>query len=245
MYVFAGETIDLQLRWEDSWSAANRDLDLRLYDAAGTLVKASVDPQSGRSGDTPFESLTYVAPSAGFYAFAVSRYAGTPPTWLQVQTYGAHEIRFATAGSIGNPAETANAGALAVGAARWNTTSSIERFSSQGPTPDGRVKPDIVGADGRQTVTRGAFSGTSQAAPHVAALAAVVAGAFPSYTPQQIVTYLKNLAQPRGTVPNSTWGYGYAWLADRCSYALTATTVRAESAAGALSRKAIAAASCP
>ena len=34
---------------------------------------------------------------------------------------------------------------LAVGAAHWNDVRAIEPYSSRGPTPDGRVKPDIVG----------------------------------------------------------------------------------------------------
>jgi subtilisin family serine protease len=215
VYLFAGETVRLQLRWQDSWLAATIDLDLSLYNAAGTLVQESADQQFGRFGDTPFELLTYVAPATGWYSFEVNRYSGAAPTWLQVQTLASQEIEFATtAGSIGNPAETANPGALAVGAARWNSTATIESFSSLGPTPDGRVKPDVVGADGADTFTIGAFSGTSQAAPHVAGLAALVTHAFPAYTPQQVAAYLKNSAQPRGPVPNNTWGYGFAWLSD-------------------------------
>ena len=43
---------------------------------------------------------------------------------------------------------------------------TIEPFSSRGPTPDGRVKPDIVGVDRvHSTVYQGLFEGTSQAAP--------------------------------------------------------------------------------
>ena len=78
-------------------------------------------------------------------------------------------------GSIGNPAESANPGMLAVGAAHWNNVHAIEPYSSRGPTPDDRVKPDIVGADCGATALalldeyNEGFCGTSQgAAPHVA-----------------------------------------------------------------------------
>ncbi|MBM3943884.1 MAG: hypothetical protein FJ317_00135 [SAR202 cluster bacterium] len=102
---------------------------------------------------------------------------------------------------------------LAVGAANWTDTNTIEPFSSQGPTMDDRVKPDIVGADNGNSVSyEGPWFGTSQASPHVAGLAALVRQRFPELTPAQVATYLKNNAAPRGTVPNNTWGYGFAQL---------------------------------
>jgi hypothetical protein len=217
--LFAGEVVSLQLRWHDSWIAANTDLDLGLYDSALTLVAASTNVQDGALGRTPFEKIDYVVPVTGWYYFAISRFAGSPPAWLQVQTFSSQPIEFYTSGSIGNPAETANPGALAVGAAAWNLTTTIEPFSSVGPTPDGRIKPEVVGSDRADTFTYGpgAFLGTSQASPHVAGLAALVVGAFPSYTPQQVASYIKSFAQPRGSVPNNTWGFGFARLPDLCA----------------------------
>ena len=108
---------------------------------------------------------------------------------------------------------------LAVGAAPWTDVHAIEPFSSRGPAPDGRVKPDIVGADCGVTArsplneyNRG-FCGTSQAAPHVAGMAALVRQRFPSYTPAQVASYLKdNAEQRRSPDPNNTWGHGFAIL---------------------------------
>ena len=57
------------------------------------------------------------------------------------------------------------------------------------------------------------FCGTSQAAPHVAGLAALVRERFPGYTPEQVASYLKDFAEQRQAPdPNNTWGHGFARL---------------------------------
>ena len=103
------------------------------------------------------------------------------PDWIQLEVRAPGAIEhFTIRGSITNPADSANPGMLAVGAAHyWETDTAVTSYSSQGPTPDGRVKPDIVGTDCGETVSyprylRGShecwFSGTSQASPHVAGM---------------------------------------------------------------------------
>ncbi|MCY3542795.1 MAG: S8 family serine peptidase [Chloroflexi bacterium] len=147
------------------------------------------------------------------------------PSWIQLQAFSGQILEHSTSHhSIGNPAESANPGMLAVGATHYWDTRTIADYSSQGPTPDGRTKPDIVGAacgavasydikppefhDGNNCW----FSGTSQASPHVAGLAALVKQNNPSYSPQQVANYLKSNAEARGVKPNNTWGYGFAKL---------------------------------
>ena len=66
---------------------------------------------------------------------------------------------------------------------RQFTNSTIEFFSSQGPTLDGRLKPDVSAIDGVSITGAGSFPttffGTSAAAPHAAAVAALAAQAAP------------------------------------------------------------------
>jgi hypothetical protein len=216
--VLQGQTMSVQLRWDDEWGGATRDLDLELWQwATNTIMATSTDEQAGRASDVPREYATFTAPVAGYYCASVQWYGGSIPAWVQLKTRENNlvlDIR-TQAGSITNPAETANPGALTVGAANWQTTSEIEAFSGSGPTPDGRIKPDIVGVDKADSFTMGVngFAGTSQSSPHVAGLAAIIVQGYPGYTPSQIATTLKDWALVRGgAVPNNTWGYGLAYL---------------------------------
>jgi hypothetical protein len=229
VFLDAGETIIIQLRWEDSWTAAAKDLDLFVYSAQGFEMEASQSSQNGAPGETPFELLSFTAPSQGTYFVAVERYdpEDAVPSWIQLQNLTSQEFEVYTAGSIGSPAETANPAALAVGAAPWSAPSTLEYFSSRGPTPDGRIKPDVIGVDGADTVTYGpnGFFGTSQATPHVAGLAALIFSAYPAASALDVANALKANARPgSGPRPSNDWGYGLVVLPNFCSYSLTPTS---------------------
>ena len=231
------EGFTAQLRWEDSWGGASSDLNLYLISLSGNTLRLPEDAvdkseevQAGRAGDIPFEiiGIEYGEIPDGVYCLAVNKHSGSTPRWVQILVWGAAGPlqHYTPDHSITIPAESDNPGLLAVGAAGRNgsldnpfDTNTIEPFSSQGPTIDDRIKPDIVGADAGQSVTyrsvynpNGYFFGTSQASPHIAGLAALVKQRFPNYTPQQIAQYLKDNAEPRHAVPNNTWGYGFTKL---------------------------------
>ena len=138
------------MRWDDDWGGANRDLDLLLWDTRiGAYVRASRDPQSGEAGHFPLELLVarYTGATETEACLVVVQDSGTQPDWVQLQDFrGILEFEHYTKnGSIRNPAESAKSGMLSVGAAHYWDTHTIADYSSQGPTPDGRVKPDIVG----------------------------------------------------------------------------------------------------
>ena len=220
----AGKRVRVQLRWEDNWPGAERDLDLFLTDAEGEDVAISETTQNGGDRSTPYEFLSFTPTTSGTYYLWVLSYSGNSPGWVQLQVFDRENLNHYTeSGSISNPAESANPGMLAVGAASYADVNTIRYFSSRGPTPDDRTKPDIVGADCAATSTHGAgyirpngqrcwFIGTGQSSAHIAGLAALVKQRFPDYTPAQIANYLKSNAEARGAVPNNDWGYGFAKL---------------------------------
>ena len=210
----------LQLRWEDSWQSAASDLALFIIEDpvgnpnSGTWVN---NRQQGNNGDIPRELFA----GEGIDAVFIAHLGGEEPDWVQLVSWepfglGGLPTDISSSGSISNPAESANPGMLTVGAAPWDDVDSIEDFSSRGPTPDGRIKPDMVGADCGDTAAYGDehFCGTSQASPHVAGMAALVRQRFPDYSPEQVVSYLKDNAQQgiNNPDPNNTWGHGFIVL---------------------------------
>ena len=218
--------ISAELRWDDNWRGASRDMDLYLYRISsdtGELERIESDfigpvggefTQDGGPEDDPQEFIFYRLPASGTYCLAVASIDGTAPAWIQLLIRSKQELNHHTLeGSIVSPAESANIGLLAVGATHWDNPNVIDYYSSRGPTPDERIKPDIVGVSNTTSATYDEpFSGTSASSPHVAGLAALVKQRYTEYTPQQVASYLKTHAAARGAVPNNTWGYGFARL---------------------------------
>jgi subtilisin family serine protease len=196
------EVVCAFLKW-DEWPAGISDFDLYLALAgSNAVVGRSVEEQSGRQ--PPYEELCMYQDSGdnitaywGIVGYSVS----TSPR-LDMFTISSPLQYQVAAGSIGEPATSP--AALAVGALCWQSREP-EFYSSQGPTIDGRVKPDIAGHDGISGTTYGAstgclsgFSGTSAAAPEVSGAAALVKQAFPKYGPDQLRRYLQKSARDMG-----------------------------------------------
>ena len=225
-----GDQVFINLRWDDKWSqtlvdpGATIDLDLYLQHTITQItVKSSENVQSGGPAQDPSEFMRYTVPIDGDYSIFVRRHGGSVPPWIQLQVKrGGPLEHFTGHHSINNAGESAKPGMLAVGASHYYDTNTIANYSSRGPTPDGREKPDIVGtacaqaASSELYIRDGSqcwFAGTSQAAPHVAGMAALVRERFPDMGPIEVAEYLKGHAiQREEPDPNNTWGHGFAQL---------------------------------
>ena len=219
----------IYLRWGDDWNGAHVDLDIQVYDSQGQRItgrwaNSGENRQMGHLGHIPIEVFFSDSnlPDGQSYCIKIHNYSAaqghgtTAPTWVQlrVNTETANLIDYhSRSHSLVNPAESANLGLLAVGAAHYSSPRSIENFSSRGPTVDGRTRLDLVGVDRTFSDVLGSnFLGTSQASPHVAGLAALVKQRFPQYSPVQVADYLRQHAVPHTDSPNNIWGYGLAKL---------------------------------
>lgn len=87
-------------------------------------------------------------------------------------------------------------------------------FSSQGPTADGRIKPDVMAMGAGVTVANptgkiqfGRVNGTSFSCPLVASVAALVLSAHPHLTPLQVNEAIRMTAS-QANAPDTLMGYG-------------------------------------
>ena len=236
IYLNARAKVVAELRWDDSWGGADCDLDLYLKNTTtNSTVASGILFQRRQPDDTPYESLSYtVKPTeSGYYYLGIHKWScSDTPDWMQLRFTGTPDLEHHSGGhDVGVPAESNNAGMLAVGAARHDNTNDVRDSSNRGPTvlpyPAGRTKPDIVGATCVVTKTDPPeFCGTSAAAPHIAGLAALVRNRYSTHTPAQVANYLKTNALVRGgSVPNHDWGNGFAYLPPRGTISPPPSTV--------------------
>ena len=179
------------------------DFDLGLFLSGANIFVASSEEEQG-GGEPPFEELC-VEQYSGYdlkVFWAIRGYSVSTSPQLDLVSWSPPLEYQVAAGSIAAPASSP--AALAVGALCWQSR-QLEPYSSQGPTIDGRMKPDIVGHDSVSGMTYGpfsycpsAFAGTSASSPEVAGAAALVKQAYPAFGPDQVKQYLMRNARDLG-----------------------------------------------
>ena len=197
--ITSGSSIGYVLHWSDPLGASTNDYDLFVIDSSGEVLVSSTTTQDGTQDPIEFIRGGFVEGAR----LVVVKTDGAQDRYLRVAAI-AGRLAAATSGATWGHSAAANAiGVAAVdvstagGAGRvFDGSESVETFSSDGPRrlffePDGTQitpgdisstggrllqKPDLAAADNVSTSTPGffAFKGTSAAAPHVAAMAALI-----------------------------------------------------------------------
>lgn len=209
------------LFWSDPLGASANDYDLFVVNSSGTVLRSSTNVQSGTQD--PYESVSSLAtnerlvivkaPAAAvrFLHLDTGRSRITVSTAGNVRGHNASGATNAFSVAASDVHNSPSPGYFTGGAAN-----PVETFSSDGPRrmffqPDGTPytagnfsstggvvlnKPDFTAADGGSTTVAGftTFYGTSAAAPHAAAIAALLKSYNPALTPAQIRTLLTSTA---------------------------------------------------
>jgi hypothetical protein len=208
----ASGSVAIFLNW-DQYGSSLTDLDLYVRSRNGQVVAASEGWQNGPQDPSEAVSFAY-NPVRAPYRIEVRLFAG-PTAGLDMTIFSFYnDLEHAVAASsLADPADAH--GAFTVGAidqADWNDAAPLpEPFSSQGPTNDGRRKPDIASPDGTSSLTYGPLGsyGTSFSAPTVAGAAALLLGEDPTRTADDLAARLAALALDIGAAgPDDVFGAG-------------------------------------
>jgi Subtilase family len=230
----------VDLFWSDPLGASSNDYDLFELDPTGTtVVGSSTSVQNGTQN--PYESIGTLTNGN---RIVIVKYNGAG-RFLHLST-GRAQLSIATSGSTrGHPAAATAFGVAAIdihsaypNPFTGGTNNPFETFSSDGLrqmfynadgsaiTPGNfsstggaiRQKPDIAAADDVSTDVPGfqPFSGTSAAAPHAAAIAALLWSYAPGLTAGQMRTILTSTAldeNPAGVDRDTGYGIVMAYQA--------------------------------
>lgn len=212
------------LRWSD-WGDDRTDYDLFFFNRDMTYAaEYEAGSKNQRSTATNVPPLEHIpCPGSGQYYAAVQMFhpgSGTAGDVLEFQIHGAlgnDELRFhVNPGSATQPvSDSASPGMLSVGAVGDDPMGSeIAPYSSEGPTNDNRIKPDISAATCVKSLAfastpGGCFNGTSAATPAVSGAAALVLGAGLAGSPAALKEYLLGAVVDRGVPgPDNVYGAG-------------------------------------
>jgi hypothetical protein len=205
------------MNWDGNWKGKEaNEFTVTIFDENGDEVATGANAKRGRKNDFPFQIVKFRSKPEEKYFLVVRRSAKTKvdatidlfvnnalfPEWAQVRDR-----------SVTVPGDSNSS--LTVGATNL-TRDRIEEYSSQGPTLDGRIKPDVTAPTGEKIAAypRG-FFGTSGATPLTAGVAALYFQAFPNISAAEVRAALeKNVVDLGDKGADGVFGAGRIKLPD-------------------------------
>lgn len=226
-------TLTVVLQWNDTFFGSGNDYDLFIFNETLTdTLAASEQLQNGQSQRSPLEIATYENTTAENVRVnvVIRNFNNAAPRLLEMHytatSFSLEEFNVPEGSVV--PGQQSARGAISVGAIfvldMGNDT--IESFSSLGPARiffpnmEERNKPDLTAVDGNLITGAGGFGsdfgndairffGTSAAAPHAAAVAALLLSGDPNLSPGEISQALESTAVDLGNSgQDNTYGFG-------------------------------------
>jgi len=220
------QSLSIMLQWDDPFyttSGVRNDLDIYIVEAGtNEILTPNFGEDDNILNQTPTEFVYYQNNTNNFLSVEVMihRTQGFGPQRLKYINFGSNV--FVAEYDTRSPTVTAHGsgdGGLAVAAAPYFNHSTPESFTSTGPrtviyAPDGsrlpfediREAPQICAIDGTDTTFfylsdyegngHPNFFGTSAAAPHAAAVAALIRQAIPDFSPSDVYNLMQTTADP-------------------------------------------------
>jgi hypothetical protein len=142
-------------------------------DVADTAPSSPVVYAQGqKDASLPSGSVGYLPATSGTYGLRVLQ--GTPGVTCNLEIFGGG-VELGDEATVGSSVPTPGdaRGSFTVGARDWQGDAAAD-YSSQGPTEDGRLKPDAVAPASTAVWPGIAMVGTSASAPHAAGAAALL-----------------------------------------------------------------------
>jgi hypothetical protein len=192
-----GGSVVVGLQWNDPWGSSANDYDIFVIDTSSvspTIITLSANVQDGN--DNPAELGVWVNTTLAdqYLAILIGRRAGAARVLDQFtictgcyalgDPLALHNFNTASSSILNNSDAAAPVMTLGAIDALDPGNDDIQEYSSQGPTNDGRIKPDAAAVDGVSVTGSGGFPstffGTSAAAPHAGGVAALILSCAPS-----------------------------------------------------------------
>lgn len=186
-----GTVIQVWMNW-DSYPTTSEDYDLYLYkwNYSTSTWEVATSSTNRQSNSSPTETVAYLnLIKNGRYAVAVKKYSAT--TNIDFTIFASYGLSYhVVESSVTDPGSYGDV--VTVGAISMNFYESgpQEYFSGQGPTTDGRAKPDVAAPDSCNSYAYGYWQGTSLSSPYTAGICALIKGRFPAFGELEVRNYL-------------------------------------------------------